>query len=81
MSVETLHLMRNDQTGLRELDDVVTLKAVVTVDGTTIAAGTEGTVVGTWTHGEACVVEFPEPEGALATIPASDLTRAAQAPV
>lgn len=77
MSVETLYLMRRDRTGLRELDDVVTLKSVVTIDGETIAAGTEGTVIGTWTDDKACAVEFPEPEGALAIIQASDLTRAA----
>ncbi|WP_338101717.1 hypothetical protein [Methylorubrum populi] len=43
------------------------------MDGDTVAAGTEGTVVAVWRGGEAYEVEFPEPMGALATVKAKDV--------
>ncbi|HJE24470.1 MAG TPA: DUF4926 domain-containing protein [Methylorubrum populi] len=75
MSVEVVYQWSEDHPGaaLRELDDVRILKDVVTSDGDTIAAGTEGTVVAIWRGGEAYEVEFPEPMGALATITADDM--------
>ncbi|MDP4023523.1 DUF4926 domain-containing protein [Methylobacterium sp. NEAU 140] len=77
MSVEVVYRLRKDGPGgaFRELDDVRVLADVVTDDGDTIPAGTEGTVVGVWGLGEAYEVEFPEPMGALATIPAAQVER------
>ena len=77
MSVETVYLMRKDKPGaaLRDLDDVRVLVDVVTGDGDTIAAGTEGTVVAVWGEGEAYEVEFPEPMGALAMVDRAKIER------
>ena len=77
MSIEVMYLLRNDEPGpvLRDLDDVVVLSDVVTDDGASIAAGTEGTVVGVWEGGRAYIVEFAEPMGALATIDAGSVKR------
>ncbi|TXN51620.1 DUF4926 domain-containing protein [Methylobacterium sp. WL2] len=52
---------------LRDLDDVVLLVDAITDDGTTIHAGTEGTIVSVHGDGESYVVEFSEPVGALVT--------------
>ena len=79
MSAETFFLNRRDLPGLRDLDDVVLLSPVASVTGMTIAAGTEGTVVAILEPGQAYVVEFPEPEGTLANVPAAQLTHATQA--
>ncbi|ABY32852.1 DUF4926 domain-containing protein [Methylorubrum sp. SL192] len=75
MSVEVVYQWSEDCPGaaLRELDDVRVLTDVVTMDGDTIPAGTEGTVVAVWRGGEAYEVEFPEPMGALATVGASNV--------
>ena len=72
MSIETFHLMRRSavQTNLRDLDRVALTAAVVTDDGDTVEAGTEGTVVGVWRRGAAYEVEFAHPVGALATVEA-----------
>ena len=77
MSVEAVYLLRKDERafGVRELDDVVLLADATTDDGDTIPAGTEGTVVSEWSEHEAFEVEFAEPEGALATVPAAQLKR------
>lgn len=77
MSVEVLYLLRRDEPGvtLRELDDVALLIDAVTDQGDTIAAGTDGTVVAVWGDGANFEVEFAEPEGSLATVPASGLKR------
>lgn len=77
MSVEVLYLLRKDEPGvaLRELDDVALLAAVVTDDGDTIAAGTEGTIVGVLREGETFIVEFAEPAGALADVEAAQIKR------
>lgn len=56
------------QSSFRDLDSVVLTSAVVTDDGDTITAGTEGTIVGVHGDGESYVVEFSEPNGALATV-------------
>ena len=70
MAVDFSYQLRRDDPGaaFRELDDVAVLEPVVTDDGDTIAAGTEGTIVGVWKDGEAFFVEFAEPDGALATV-------------
>ncbi|MFY9294785.1 MAG: DUF4926 domain-containing protein [Methylorubrum rhodinum] len=75
MSVEVVHQWHADrpEAALRELDDVRVLVAVTTMDGDTVPAGTEGTVVAVWDGGEAYEVEFPEPMGALATVAAGDV--------
>lgn len=75
MSVETLYQLTKNAGAIRELDDVRVRIDVVTDDGDTILAGTEGTVVGIWRDGEAYEVEFAEPMGALSTIAHADLTR------
>lgn len=74
-SVEIIYQWLEDRPGtvLRELDDVRVLANVVTMDGDTVAAGTEGTVVAVWRGEEAYEVEFPEPMGALATVEARDV--------
>lgn len=81
MSIETVYLMRKDEPGapFRDLDDVRVLVDVTTDEGTPIAAGTEGTVVGTWDGGASCIVEFAEPMGALATLRAESLERVSRA--
>jgi len=80
MSIETLFLLRKEQSGLRDLDDVVLLAPARTMEGTFIPVGTEGTVVSILAPGKAYLVEFPEPEGALATVEADMLTLATPAP-
>lgn len=77
MSIEVSYTLRKAEPGamLRELDDVRVLIDVVTDDGDTIAAGTEGAVVAVWNGGEAYDVEFPEPMGALSTVKSADLAR------
>lgn len=83
MSVEVLYLLRKDEpeAELRELDDVIVLADVVCDDGISIPPGTEGTVVAVWDKGGAFEIEFEEPEGALATVPASNLRRAGRSQV
>jgi hypothetical protein len=73
MSIAVSYTLRKAEPGalLRELDDV----RVLTDDGDTVAAGTDGTVVAVWNGGEAYDVEFPEPMGALATVKAANLAR------
>lgn len=73
MPTETHHPKPNERSGLRDLDDVVLLAAVSAMDGASISAGTEGTVVSVLAPGKAYLVEFPEPEGALATVEADGL--------
>ncbi len=76
MSVEVVYLLRKDEPGFRDLDLVVLLEPAISHDGDTIPAGRAGTVVGVWTDSPDCIVEFSEPDGALATVPASILTHA-----
>ncbi|TXM71605.1 DUF4926 domain-containing protein [Methylobacterium sp. WL12] len=64
---------------LQDLDDVRVLASVVTLDGDTIPAGTEGAVVAVWGAGETYEVEFSEPPGALATVDAAQLARTGRA--
>ncbi|MFC5554329.1 DUF4926 domain-containing protein [Methylobacterium iners] len=77
MNVETHYLLRREEprSNLRDLDAVVLTADVRTDDGDVMKAGTEGTVVGIWRDGAAYEVEFPEPMGALATVPADQLRR------
>jgi hypothetical protein len=77
MTVEVLYQLRKDEpsAALRELDDVVLLAEAGTLDGDRIAAGTEGTVVGIWGGGATIAVEFAQPEGAIAEVPASGVRR------
>ncbi|MCJ2008814.1 DUF4926 domain-containing protein [Methylobacterium sp. E-041] len=76
MSVEVVYLLRKDEPGFRDLDTVVLLEPARSHDGETIPAGRAGTVVGVWTDSPDCIVEFSEPDGALATVPATILTHA-----
>jgi hypothetical protein len=77
MSIDFSYLLRKDEPGtqFRDLDDVALLAPVTLDDGSTIPVGCEGTVVGVWRGGEAFFVEFPEPEGAVATVRPQDLRR------
>ena len=81
MTVEALYIVRRSEprSEVRDLDRVATA-AVVTDDGVTMDAGTEGTVVGIWREGEAYEVEFAEPMGALATVEATGLRPVKRAP-
>jgi hypothetical protein len=58
---------------LRDLDDVVLTVALISDDGSTIPAGTEGTIVSVHGEGESYVVEFAEPLGALVTAEAHEV--------
>lgn len=82
MNVQTVFLLRRDEprSDLIDLDRVVLIADAVTDGGDSVAAGTEGTVVGVWRDGAAYEVEFAEPEGALATIEAGQLLRVARQP-
>lgn len=75
MSVEALYLLRKTEPrpGLRDLDGVILTADVLTDDGGTVPAGTEGTIVGVYGEGIAFVVEFAEPAGALANVAADGL--------
>jgi hypothetical protein len=70
MSVEFAYRYRQEapQPGLRDLDSVVLTAVVISDDGSSIPAGTEGTIVSVHDQGATYVVEFAEPPGALATV-------------
>ncbi len=59
---------------LRDLDRVTLTAAVVSDDRDALPPGSEGTIVSVYRDGEAYVVEFPTPLGALATVRPGDLT-------
>jgi hypothetical protein len=52
---------------------VTLLQPAATDAGVTKAAGSIGVVVGVWGDGQAYEVEFADPKGALATVPADGL--------
>lgn len=56
------------------MDRVALTAPVVSDDGDALPPGTEGTIVSVYRDGEAYVVEFPKPVGALATVRPGDLT-------
>ena len=66
---------------LRDLDRVALTAAAVSDDGDALPPGTEGTIVSVYRNGEAYVVEFPTPVGALATIRPDDLKLIERAPM
>ena len=71
MSFDTLYQSRAPATqpqSLAELSMVALLRDVMTDDGVTVPAGTEGTIVGIWANGEAYEVEFDEPVVGNATV-------------
>ncbi len=70
MSVETFYRSSCDEvrSDLRDLDRVAITVAVVSDDGDTIPAGTEGTIVAVWRDGAGFEIEFADPPGALATV-------------
>ena len=76
MSFEPYYMLR-DKTrrdeAFAELDDVVLTEPALSRDGDTIAAGTEGTIVGIWREGEAFEVEFAEREGLLCRVSAEQI--------
>ena len=79
MSFDTLDQSRApvaQPQALAELSVVTLLREVVTDDGVTVPAGTEGTIVGVWGDGEAYEVEFDEPVVGNATV-RTDALRAA----
>ena len=66
---------------LRDLDRVALTKAAISDDGDALAPGTEGTIVSVYRNGEAYVVEFPVPLGAMATVRPANLRLIERAPV
>lgn len=74
MSTDTLYILRANASRavFADLDPVVLTADVIADDGTTIPAGTHGTVVGVWESGAEFEVEFSEPPG-LATVLAGAL--------
>ena len=78
MSVEVVYLLRKDEPGFRDLDAVVLLEPAISLDGDAIPAGRAATVVGIWTDSPHCLVEFSDPDGALANVPTAILTHATQ---
>lgn len=74
MSVEFAYRFQNvPPSPLRDLDDVTLTAAVLSDDGDTIPAGAEGTIVSVIGADDLYVVEFAEPEGALATVAGNGL--------
>jgi hypothetical protein len=59
---------------LREHDRVALIAAVVSDDGDEIPPCSEGTIVSVYREGEAYVIEFSQPPGALATVDPAGLT-------
>ena len=70
MSFEFAYRFRSDAppSDLRDLDVVVLTADATSDDGAVFKAGSEGTIVSVFRDGEAYVVEFEEPVGALATV-------------
>jgi hypothetical protein len=70
MVLAQAHQFRQEESrsDLRDLDRVALTSAVVSDDGDALPPGTEGTIVSVYRDGEAYVVEFPTPLGALATV-------------
>ena len=83
MTLEFAYQFRQDasRSGLRDLDRVALTAAATSDDGDVLAPGTEGTIVGAYRDGEAYVVEFPTPVGALATVRPGDIRLVERAPV
>lgn len=66
---------------LRDLDRVALTAAVVSDDGDALPHGSEGTIVSVYRDGEAYVVEFPTPLGAMATVRPDALKLIERAPM
>jgi hypothetical protein len=74
MSARAYQFRQDDsRSDLRDLDRAALTAAVVSDDGDALPPGTEGTIVSVYRDGEAYVVEFPMPLGALATVRPDDL--------
>lgn len=75
MSFEFAYRFKQDAppSDLRDLDRVALLTAAISDDGDDLAVGAEGTIVSIFNDGEAYVVEFSAPEGAIATVLPNDL--------
>lgn len=69
MAIEALYVMRQQtpRSAHNDLDRVALTADVISDDGDTITAGSEGTVVGVWREGGAYEVEFTAPVAGLAT--------------
>jgi hypothetical protein len=83
MTLEFAYQFRQDaaRSDLRDLDRVALMTAATSDDGDVLAPGTEGTIVSVYRGGEAYVVEFPTPVGALATVRPEDIRLVERAPV
>jgi hypothetical protein len=79
MSFVTLHRSSAPVEGrnlLAELSVVETLRALETDDSRSVPAGSRGTIVAVYGHGEAYEVEFASPVVGNCTVQASDLRAA-----
>jgi len=83
MTLEFAYQFRQDavRSDLRDLDRVALTSAATSDDGDVLPLGTEGTIVGVYRGGEAYVVEFLTPLGALATVRPEAIRLVERAPV
>ena len=83
MTLEFAYQFRQDalRSDLRDLDRVALTSATTSDDGDVLPLGTEGTIVSVYRGGEAYVVEFPTPLGALATVRPEAIRLVERAPV
>ena len=83
MTLKFAYQFRQDalRSDLRDLDRVALTSAATSDDGDVLPLGTEGTIVSVYRGGEAYVVEFPTPLGALATVRLEAIRLVERAPV
>jgi hypothetical protein len=83
MTLEFAYQFRQDalRSDLRDLDRVALTSAATSDDGDVLPLGTEGTIVSVYRGGEAYVVEFLTPLGALATVRPEAIRLVERAPV
>jgi hypothetical protein len=83
MTLEFAYRFRQDapRSDLQDLDRVALMSAATSDDGDVLPPGSEGTIVSVYRGGEAYVIEFPTPVGALATLRPEDIKLVECAPV
>jgi hypothetical protein len=80
MSLKFAYQFREEapRSGFCDLDVVVLTAPVVSDDGVSIPAGTEGTIVSVDDSDGTYLVEFPEPDGTLATVRSHEVSLVAR---